>query len=790
MTVKFLRLHIIGLAAALILGSSLAAGQIQRGTIRGKVIDDTGAVLAGATVSLINRISGLSRTAVSDDDGEFEFNNVPFNPYLLTVSFPGFRRFERDVHVHSNLPIEIEAKLSLAPLEEVVVVHAQGELVEEDSARTHVNLDESKIEKLPGAAPSAGLSSLIAAAPGWIIDDNQRLHIRGSEGHILYVVDGVPIIDRLDATFAGSIDPRSLNSMDIITGSIPAEFGNRLGAVINLQSKSGIDLPLSGSFAMGAGNFRSGEIGYSFGGRINERLGVFLSSSAAHSSRFLDPPEEGNFNNRGGTGKLNLRADFHPTRNDIIWFNLSVNGTNFRVPNRLEQELAGQRQRQELRDNSQSLAWQRILSMNTVSNLAVYRRHYRARLLPSEGDTPISAAQRRSHTNEGIIGSLTHHRSGHTIKAGFELFRTPVRERFSFEITDPDAVEVTEEAAKHVRGNPFVFSERRIGRQVSAYIQDTFSPFKHFTVEAGLRYDNYRLLVFDQEFSPRLGLAYFIPRTRSAVRFSFNRFFQPPQIENLLLAGSAAAARLSPFADQGGSAEIRPDKQWVYEVGFAQEVANLFKLDIAYFWKRIRNFADRDQFLETAVIFPISIARGRAEGLEVRVDMAEHKGFTGFISYSNAVARGIGPLNGGLFLSEEFEEIGPGVIFPNDHDQRNSVAFAATYRNSKSGWWISLTGRFDSGLPFEFEEEEIEELMERPGADLVDFERRRVKPRTILNLSTGIDLFRKERVGLSWQFDIQNLTNKRFLYNFESVFGGTHFGPPRLWSGRLKLTFR
>ena len=69
----------------------------------------------------------------------------------------------------------------------------------------------------------------------------------------------------------------------------------------------------------------------------------------------------------------------------------------------------------------------------------------------------------------------------------------------------------------------------------------------------------------------------------------------------------------------------------------------------------------------------------------------------------------------------------------------------------------------------------------------IDFQRGRVRPRTVLDFSVGADLMQKERVSMNIQFDVQNLTNELFLYNFESVFSGTHVGYPRLFSGRLSL---
>jgi hypothetical protein len=264
----------------------------------------------------------------------------------------------------------------------------------------------------------------------------------------------------------------------------------------------------------------------------------------------------------------------------------------------------------------------------------------------------------------------------------------------------------------------------------------------------------------------------------------------PPQLENLLLADSEQARRLSPFATEtGGGATIRPERVSAYEAGVAQDVRGLFKLDVAYWHRAFRNFDDPNVFFNTTVIFPNSVAKGFARGVDARLDVPERKGWSGYMSYGNSRVLQIGPINGGLFLTDEFMEFGPGTRFIPDHDQRNFGAFGVTYHHRRTGLWAAVGGRHESGVPLEVDQESLEELKSAPGADLADFERQRVKPWTVFDFSVGADLFRDERVSLAAQFDVQNVANRRFAYNFGNPFEGTHFGYPRLWSGRIKLTF-
>jgi outer membrane receptor protein involved in Fe transport len=668
-------------------------------------------------------------------------------------------------------------------------------MVVPDSGSTQVTMAEDFIKRNPRVNRNRGLQEIVATAPGTATENNGLIHFRGVDDGVLYVMDGVPIVDRLDAVSASPIDTDAIHSLQVITGNIPAEFGGRNGSVVVVHPKSGIDTPLTGALQLGGADFNTRDLAASAGGKLSKPFGFFFNGATHASARFLDPVDLRNFNNNGGGVTLNLRSDWHATARDIVLFNISANGSGFNVSNDEDQQEHGQRMKQRLRDNSQAISWQRVWSANTVTNLAYFHRTHESVLRSNERALPLFAEQDRQHTRNGLVASLSHTRGGHNFKTGFEVQRVSPRESFKFYVTDEEEAEEREVSAKAIEfdeDDPFVFRDRATRHQFSAYAQDAFAVTKNLTVQLGLRYDRSTLLVRDQQFSPRLGAAYYLPKTKTAIRASFNRLYQPPQVDNLLLAASAQARHLSPFEDatHSGGADIKPEKLSAYEVGFAQDVRGWFKLDAAYWWRNFRNVGDPNVFFNTTIITPNSVAKGWSRGVDVRLDVPERKGFSGYLSYTNMRLLQIGPINGGLFLTDEFIEIGPGTRFIPDQDQRNTVSFAINYQHQPSSLLLSFSGRHESGVPLEVDAERLEELKSALGAELVSFARGRVKPRTIFNFTAGITLWRQERVNCVVQFDVQNLFDRAFAYNFGNPFEGTHFGAPRRWGGSLRFSFR
>ncbi len=346
--------------------SSADAAQIQIGTVDGAVRDPSHAAVAEAQVVLYDATWDFERLATTNDHGQFQLRNVPFGQYGVRIEADGFRPYETTIAVRSNLTLTLEVVLEIAGPREELTVRAAPPLVEPDHVSSTTRLDQGLMKRLPGARPGSGMQELVATAPGWATEDNGLLHSRGVDDGFLYVSDGIPLSDRIDTFFSSALDPDAFQTIEILDGHLPVEYGNASGGVINVVPKSGLGESWSGTAALRAGSLQSSEVAATGGGQLpqlNDRVGAFFALSYGGSGkRYLDPVDPGNFNNRGNAFRLATRLDWRPTPKDLVIADISANGSAFRVTNSLAQELAGQRQRQELRDDHQSVIWQRSAS--------------------------------------------------------------------------------------------------------------------------------------------------------------------------------------------------------------------------------------------------------------------------------------------------------------------------------------------------------------------------------------------------------------------------------------------
>lgn len=548
------------LGGCLVLGGMALGAAASSGTLNGRLTDERGRPVAGAQVLLANRVSGYRQAVTSDAQGRFNFLNVPFSQYHLEARASGLNAIHRDLEVRSNVPLELEFQFQRLSAE--VVVEERVQLVE-DHVSSHLDIDKSTIDKIPAAVQSRAMESILLATPGFIADENGRFHFKGSHGQATYVIDGIPVTDQMQATFSNSLDPSQVESLEVITGGISAEYGGKPAAVINLTSKSGLGTPngFEGEAYLGASRFATVETGFGVRGGA-ETFGYFVTGGASRSDRFLDPVNFENHHNQGRTARLFSRFDWLLGDTDSLRFSMSGGRSDRDVVNLTSQQALGQNQTASTLDTNLSLAWTHQFGATRTLEAALFYRHANARLNPTgelaEGfatggaDFPIWAKQDRDLDNLGAQISFTQRTGETTFKAGLSHIAYPLRESFRFAITDPDQVTdpldplypFTAAGGGHV----FHFEGNLTPTLSSAYVQGEWHHGGWF-FSAGFRYDRYRASGTDEgDLQPRLGVSHHFERTGTVFRATYDRLLITPENENLALSLSQQAWNLGPNA--------------------------------------------------------------------------------------------------------------------------------------------------------------------------------------------------------------------------------------------------
>jgi Carboxypeptidase regulatory-like domain/TonB dependent receptor/TonB-dependent Receptor Plug Domain len=834
---------------------------INSGTVSGTVSDPSGAVIAGAAVRLTNAVSGFNQSATTDNNGAFKFNSVPLNVYRMTLTAPGFTTVTQDVDVHSSLPTTVNIALKVATETTTVVVQAEGAQVETDPS-THQDVDRNTFLKLPSFDPGGALNQAITYSTGAVAADaNGFFHPVGDHAQVGYIVDGFPITDQQSKTFSTQIPLNALQSMELITGSQDAQYGDKTSLVVNATTRSGLGATKPfGSIESGWGSFgtwsESASLGFG-----TPTYGNFISVNAVRSGHFLDTPQFLPIHDVGNNGSIFDRFDWQPGPQDVFHFDLFTARNWFQVPNDYDQ--LSQDQKQRVLSWSIAPGYQHTFNAHTLLTVNPYVRRdqldYYASRDPFD-DTPVTASQNRFLTNYGIKADVAWTHGIQEIKTGFQIQQTRLDEKFQFGITDPaynpvclsgngtplllpgvtnpdncSSINPTYMGNPNLQpgivpydltrgGSLFYFQGKHNVNEYAVYITDTIKLGK-FTINAGLRDDQYNGLSSANSVQPRVGLSYLISRTNTVLRAAYSRSFETPYNENLILSSGTGGGGLAQNVFGSVSEPLKAGNRNEFNTGLQQGIGKWLIIDGDYFWKYTDNAYDFSVFFNTPITFPIAWHNSKLDGVTGRLSTIDLHGFQAYLTLGHTRARFFPPEVGGLIPLGGL----PTSVFRIDHDQAYQQTVVTRYQRPHNREWIDFTWRYDSGLVVSGVPDVASALMltaaeqatigfscggvyatyttpitscsgigkstlltlPQTGTENDDHNPDRVKPRNLFNAGIGTDnLFHKES-GPRWtlRFTVENLTNKVALYNFLSTFSGTHFVAPRTYQASVGYAF-
>ncbi|MGQ9917962.1 MAG: TonB-dependent receptor [Bryobacteraceae bacterium] len=508
----------------------LTAAAQSTAVLQGVVQDPSGAVIPEARVSVENPLTRFRAEVRTSRDGAFEIRNIPFHTYTVIIEREGFEPHEETLSLRSNVPHELIVRLAPAGLRESITVAAVSPLlVDPEETGTHVQMNQSNIEKLALQAGNRGLESILVSMPGFAQNANGAIHPRGAHNQMTFVIDGMPVSDQLTSAFANAVDPNIAQTVELFTGNVPAEYGNKVSAVANITTKSGVGTGrrFGGSTLLNAAQFDLlsqvtqvlGEAGH---------FGYSAVVNTSKTNRYLDSVSLDNLHNGGNNQRAFARFDWHPGARDVFRLKLMAGRASFQLANLRSQHANGMDQRQRLRDGAVSLGWVRTLNAQTTMDANFAARKAQSWLCPSAGDIPLTASQARQMSTITAGARLIAIRSRHTLRTGFDIQRYPVSEHFTMGITvpdfnDPSSPSFNPNLLPHdlMRGGAmFDFRARRTGGLYSSFFQDAVSAGR-LNLSLGLRFDAYRFIVHGSQWQPRLGLAYHIRESGTVLRASY-----------------------------------------------------------------------------------------------------------------------------------------------------------------------------------------------------------------------------------------------------------------------------
>jgi hypothetical protein len=806
------------LSLALLLLAPHADAQSNAGELRLKITDPDGLALKTA-VELVSQGNEYRHTFTTDDQGNLDAKRLPYGIYQLQIQAQGFAPVSEPVEIRSALPLDRTIHLKVATASESVMVSAAGTLVDPYRAGSVNEVGLQTIENRLTALPGRSMQDLVNSQPGWLYEGNAVLHPRGSEYQTQFVVDGIPLTDNRSPSFGPEVEADDVDSLKIYTAGIPAEYGRKMGGVVEVDTLKSADPGFHGQLTLFGGTYDTAGINTQDQYTWNKNT-FGLSASGNMTGHYLNPVVPENYTNNGTTGSFSLSYERELTPKDRLTLIVRHELARYQIPNELVQQNGaylpnasntigcppvppedepsdcvfvpgGQLQTGDNFETMGSIAYHHIFSSDSIGMLRAMSRDNSSDFSSNPTSWPLIATQHNDFKEIYFNGSFSVHHGRQEFKAGVESDAIFLNENTSYVI--PDCADPADPQCPINLGIldagaiTFAFQGQRPDLEQAAYVQDLIR-LGNWTVDAGLRWDHYQLLLNQNAVSPRLAVSRYFPSIGLNIHASYDRIFQTPSFENILLSSSPAAEAIDTSVP-ALQLPVKPSHGNYYELGATKAFFAKLRLDANVFRRQVNNYADDSQILSTGISFPIAFDHAILYGAEAKLEVLQWGRFSGFVSYSYIVGNAWFPVTGGLFLGDDAINRTTGH-FPDSQDQRNTVRTRVRYQVAPR-LWFAVGADYNTGLPFQPDLTPQQYATEygQVVVNHLNFNRDRISPYFTENFSAGADLYHHEKRSLRFQADAENLSNELEVIDFGGLFSGNALGPSRQYTLRLVTRF-
>lgn len=721
-------------------------------TVEGMIRASDGNAVSGASVVLQRAEGSIAQQMTSDPAGHFSFSGVESGAYSLKAEAQGFYPFKYDFVLRARQPISLSLDLERKKtVEQTVEVKNAYRTVDPEKTGSSYIFTRQDLDVLPSPLTNSTNDLVNNLMPGASDSHDNFLAIRGTEFSLHEFINGVSFLDNTQPQFSPGISPQIFETVDLMTGGFTAEYGNRFGGVLDITTRSGADLGGHGDVNFRGATLDNYDLNADYGGQAG-KLGYYFFVDGFTSGRFLEPPEPVELYDFGKGMRGAAQFDWRASSQDTFKLLLMGGGDNFQQPNITDDQDVGRDAQRHLRQQTAILTWMHSFSPEASLSTSLYERVGSDHVLgTSDPITPLSIAS-RSPLTVGIKSDLSYNWNGHFFKAGVDLVKLRENERFFFDS----------------RGDPDVFplfGGGLMGGQASIYGQDHFSLFRNLTVDLGVRYDYFSLVDTGVQTSPRVGLAYHFPSTKSVLHAAYNRYFSPPPIEYSVLASFIGNNAIDPDQRVGN---VKAYTQNYFEVGWAQELHPRVSLELNAYLHTGHNAFENHEISISRIFAPINFHAARSSGLEAVLNMRQLEGIgiTGRIQYEVSRTTFYGPITGGF---AEDEPLVAGDRITPAFDQTHTGTAQIFYHNRWRGSWLGSALRYGSGSIIE------------GGA--------RLPQHFTCDLAAGFTLWNVESRKLDFEFDVTNLSDSVYQIAKESEEIPIQFAPSRTIGAGLKFHF-
>jgi hypothetical protein len=683
---------------------------------------------------------------------------VPFNPYRISAVVNGFAPLSQNLDMRSSVGANVKLTLRVTGGSSTVTVEATGDLVEDDPT-FHTDVDRDLFIKVPLESQSSTLSSLVTlSTPGVAADSNGLFHGLGDHASNSFSIDGQSITDQQSKVFSNQLPANAVQSLEVISGAPPAEFGGKTSLVIVATTRSGqgITRP-TGDISSSYGAFGSGTVGgdLSYGGK---NWGNFIEADGLNTGRFLDPPEFAVFHDKGNEENLFDRVDYSFTQTDSVHVDFNYSRSWFQTPNTFDNlniqnvvsggasanpvfgNVGNTDQRSKINTFNISPTYTRVINTNSVLNFGAWVRKDFYNYYPTGnplGDASApnvqtsSIAQNRTLTNAAIHSDFNYSKGIHTFKAGVVYGQTFLRENDSLGVvnatynspcvdvhdsplpgySDPTACDgvVSFPNPSYLsvlgpydltRGGSFYnFVGRTDVKELAMFVEDQIKA-GNWLFNLGMRWDIYNGLASSKQAEPRVGVGYHIKPSSTVLSLSYARTLETPFNENLVLSSQGCSNPvLTPLlACQGGQGTLQPGFRNEFHASLQQGFGKHAVVSGEYIWKYTHNAFDFSILGNTPITFPIDWHNSKIPGYAIRAEVPVVRGFSAYFVTSSVAARFFPPQVAGAGAT-----VGQtGLPFRIDHDEKFNQTTHLQYtipdRKFVGGLWGGFNWRYDSGL--------------------------------------------------------------------------------------------